>query len=82
MHGLFDDLNSNIIMQELLKWEICDENTITKRTAQMREFNTMPLVQAFAKESLPESDVKIGSLSALLIGGVYLFDSSQKTFSF
>jgi len=23
MHGLFDDLNSNIIMQELLKWEIC-----------------------------------------------------------
>lgn len=70
MHGLFDDLNSNIIMQELLKWEICDENTITKRTAQMREFNTMPLVRRFQRV-FAESDVKIGSLSALLIGGVY-----------
>lgn len=70
MYGLFDDLNSNIIMQELLKWEICDENTITKRTAQMREFNTMPLVRRFQRV-FAESDVKIGSLSALLIGGVY-----------
>lgn len=70
IHGLFDDLNSNIIMQELLKWEICDENTITKRTAQMREFNTMPLVRRFQRV-FAESDVKIGSLSALLIGGVY-----------
>ena len=57
-------------MQELLKWEICDENTITKRTAQMREFNTMPLVRRFQRV-FAESDVKIGSLSALLIGGVY-----------
>lgn len=70
IHGLFDDLNSNIIMQELLKWEICDENIITKRTAQMREFNTIPLVRRFQRV-FADSDVKIGSLSALLIGGIY-----------
>ena len=51
MHGLFDDLNSNIIMQELLKWEICDENTITKRTAQMRELILCLWFDVF-KESL------------------------------
>lgn len=81
MHVLFDDLNSNIIMQELLKWEICDENIITKRTAQMREFNTMPLVRRYQRV-FAESDVKIGALSALLIGGVYYLILHKKLSSF
>lgn len=70
IHGLFDDLNSNAIMQELLKWEIYEKNVITHRTAQMREFNTMPLVRRFQKV-FTDSGVNIGAVSALLIGGIY-----------
>ena len=49
LHRLFDELNEDVIMQKLLKWEIHDANVITKRTARMREFNTMPLIRHYQR---------------------------------
>lgn len=70
LHRLFDELNEDVIMQKLLKWEIHDANVITKRTARMREFNTMPLIRHYQR-ALGETDIRIGAVLALLMGGIY-----------
>ena len=72
LHRLFDELNEDVIMQKLLKWEIHDANVITKRTARMREFNTMPLIRHYQR-ALGETDIRIGAVLALLMGGIYFF---------
>ena len=68
--ALFDSLQTNKIMQELLKWEMLNTNEISEQTARLREFHTLPLVQKY-EEYFENSSVKISSLSALIIGGIY-----------
>lgn len=46
--NLFDSLWDNKIMQELLRWEIATDNETSRRTAQLREFHTLPLCKKFA----------------------------------
>lgn len=67
---LFDSLQENKIMQELLKWELSTYNDITSRTAKLREFHTITLVKKYKKE-FENSPVEIDSISALIIGGIY-----------
>lgn len=43
--GLFQSLSENKIMQELLKWEVANNNETSQRTAQLRELHTLPLCQ-------------------------------------
>lgn len=45
--GLFQSLSENKIMQELLKWELANNNETSQRTAQLRELHTLPLCQKF-----------------------------------
>jgi AcrR family transcriptional regulator len=68
--NLFCSLKENKLMQQLLKWELSTGNDITRRTANLREFHTMPLVTKY-KEILAGSSVEIDVVSALIIGGVY-----------
>ena len=46
--GLFQSLSENKIMQELLKWELANNNETSQRTAQLRELHTLPLCQKFS----------------------------------
>lgn len=68
--NLFDSLWGNKIMQELLRWEIATDNETSRRTAQLREFHTLPLCKKFA-DLFSDSDTDIVAVSALLVGGIY-----------
>lgn len=68
--GLFNSLWDNKIMQELLRWEIVTDNETSRRTAQLREFYTLPLCKKFA-DLFSDSDTDIVAVSALLVGGIY-----------
>lgn len=68
--NLFDSLWDNKIMQELLRWEIATDNETSRRTAQLREFHTLPLCKKFT-DLFSDSDTDIVAVSALLVGGIY-----------
>ncbi len=70
LNCLFSSLKGNKLMQELLKWEISTNNNITQRTAKLREFHTLPLVEKY-KKKFENSPVEIDAVSALIIGGIY-----------
>lgn len=70
IHGLFDDLSGNVIMQRLLKWELSSDNPTTRRTADLREHHTMPLTRNF-QQVFSDTDFDIEAVSALIIGGIY-----------
>jgi AcrR family transcriptional regulator len=70
LNNLFRSLKENKLMQQLLKWELSAGNSITQRTANLREFHTLPLVTKY-KEILAGSSVEIDAVSALIIGGIY-----------
>lgn len=67
---LFLSIKENSLMQQLLRWELSDSNETTKRTANLREFHTLPLVKKF-KNVFANSSVEIDAVSALIIGGIY-----------
>lgn len=62
--GLFQSLSENKIMQELLKWELANNNETSQRTAQLRELHTLPLCQKFSN-IFSNTDIDIVTISAL-----------------
>lgn len=67
---LIDSLNSNIVMQKLLAWEVTENNHITIRTAENRERHSIPLLNYFNKE-FKNMDINFNIVTALLICGIY-----------
>lgn len=67
---LLESLQGNKEMQQLLRWEIDSYNDTTIRTARLREFHTLPLVNKY-KRIFENSQVEIDAVSALVIGGIY-----------
>lgn len=80
--GLFQSLSENKIMQELLKWELANNNETSQRTAQLRELHTLPLCQKFSN-IFSNTDIDIVTISALIIGGIYylILHNKLSTFS-
>lgn len=80
--GLFRSLSENKVMQELLKWELANNNETSQRTARLRELHTLPLCQKFA-DTFSGTDVDIVTISALIIGGIYylILHDGLSTFS-
>ncbi len=70
LNNLFDSLQANKMMQQLLRWEVSNNNETTQRTARLREFYTLPLVEKY-KKAFEGSPVDIDAVSALIIGGIY-----------
>lgn len=68
--SLFQSLLENKVMQELLKWELANNNETSQRTARLRELHTLPLSEKYDK-LFSNSDIDIVAISALLIGGIY-----------
>lgn len=68
--GLFQSLSENKVMQELLKWELANNNETSKRTTQLRELHTLPLCRKYA-DVFSGTDIDIVAISALIIGGIY-----------
>lgn len=70
MTGLLATLLQSPMMLELLRWEVNSDNETTKRTAQLREFHTLPLADKYDK-LFKESNLDIVAISSLMIGGIY-----------
>lgn len=70
LQHLFLELNNDSIMLELLRWEVANNNSITTRTAMLREVHILPLVTEF-EARFKEKDIDIAALTALIIGGLY-----------
>ncbi len=68
--GLIDSINSNKVMQQLLAWELIDNNEITQRTADNRERYSKKIINYFS-ERFEDSEIDICAISALLISGIY-----------
>ena len=79
--GLFQSLSENKIMQELLKWELANNNETSQRTAQLRELHTLPLWQKFSN-IFSNTDIDIVTISALIIGGIYYLILHDKLSTF
>lgn len=80
--GLFQSLSGNKVMQELLKWELANNNETSQRTARLRELHTLPLCQKFS-DLFSNTDIDIVTISALIIGGIYylILHDELSTFS-
>lgn len=79
--GLFQSLSENKIMQELLKWELANNNETSQRTAQLRELHTLTLCQKFSN-IFSNTDIDIVTISALIIGGIYYLILHDKLSTF
>lgn len=72
LDGLAAEMESDSIMREILRWEIAQGNTMTERTAMMREMLNMQLVLKYKRLFRQgDSDVDIDAFAALMIGGIY-----------
>lgn len=66
---LIKSLYDNPIMQEILIWEVFENNKLTCRNALNREINSLPLLDFF-RNNLPPV-VNINALTSVLIAGIY-----------
>lgn len=82
MANLLRSLKSNIVMQQILKWELATDNDIARRTAQLREFHTLPIAKEYEKK-FEQSSIDIVAISSLIVGGIYylVLHSHLSTFS-
>lgn len=72
LNGLITELLDDKIMLEILRWEVGNGNSVTERTAMLREMLNMQLVFRFKKLFRDSSSsIDIAALSALMIGGIY-----------
>lgn len=69
---LMNNLISDEIMTELLRWEIAEGNHITERTSRLRELHIVELVNNFT-DDLRERDDDILAITALIVAGLYYF---------
>ena len=81
--NLVDALMGNPCMQQLLAWELCDDNHITRRTAQNREFNSKQVIDYFS-DIYKDCDINMKYATAIMIGGVYylILHRKRSTFNF
>lgn len=65
-------LHENKSMQQILIWELVEDNHITRRTNEMREKNTAHLVEGFGEYFKRNGiDFNIGALASVFIGAIY-----------
>lgn len=76
-NNLFECLKDDSIMLELLRWEVNDANTVTKRSAMNREIQTLPLTDIYGSQ-FKDSDIDFVAISALLIAGIYYLNLHRK----
>ncbi|WP_165024258.1 MULTISPECIES: TetR family transcriptional regulator [unclassified Dysgonomonas] len=57
-------------MQQLILWEISENNAITSKTSKLREANTNMFVK-FYENLFKDTDINFSALTALVMGGTY-----------
>jgi len=70
LQTLIQSLLKNKGMQQLLIWELSDDNLTTRRTAQLRESINEPLIRLL-EHKFKGSSLDINVISAVIISGIY-----------
>lgn len=70
MRSLLKSLKENRCMQQLLRWELSEQNDTTIRTACLREVHTLPLVKEY-RDAFADTSVDIAAISSIIVGGIY-----------
>lgn len=70
LKNLIIALYKNKGMQQLLIWELSDDNPVTRRTARLRESINEPLVRLL-EHCFAGSGIDMNAISAMMISGIY-----------
>jgi len=70
IRNLTISLYKNKGMQELLRWELSTDNSITRRTTSLRELVNIPLIRLL-EFRFKDSGIDMNVITALIISGVY-----------
>lgn len=81
MEKLIGSLYHNKGMQQLLKWDLSDDNQITRRTARLRESINEPLIRLL-EYKFQGSGLDINVIAANVIAGVYYLILHRKRSTF
>lgn len=76
-HKLIEKINADDIILEILRWEVCESNVTTHRTAAMRELHTSPLTQGYVRE-FNSDGTDIMAFTAMILGGIYYLSLHKK----
>lgn len=67
---ILNNLLSDEIMTELLRWEVADGNNITERTARLRTMHAVDIFRNY-EEKHAGIGIDVTAVSALLVAGIY-----------
>lgn len=67
---ILNNLLSDDIMTELLRWEVAEGNNITERTARLRTMHVVDIFRNF-EEKHADIGIDVTAVSALLVAGIY-----------
>lgn len=70
LETLIQSLYRNKGMQQLLIWELSEDNATTRRTAQLRELINEPLIRLL-EHKFKDSGIDVNVISATIISGIY-----------
>ena len=70
IENLIEELWQNKGMQQLLIWELSDDNPTTRRTAQLRESINAPMIRML-EHIFRKSGIEINVIAATMIAGIY-----------
>lgn len=70
IEGLQECMIEKSVMQELIRWEIAEDNDITKRTASIREMFTKPLVEKY-DNLFKNSGIDFVAIATIIVSGLY-----------
>lgn len=79
--SLADSLYNHREMQQLLVWEVCEDNPITRKIAANREVSTHSVINSLT-EMFKDSGINFDVMSALLIAGIYYIVLRRKRSTF
>lgn len=70
INGLQECMIKKTVMQELIRWEIAEDNEITNRTASIREMFTLPLAEKY-DNIFKNSGIDFVAIATIIISGLY-----------
>jgi len=70
MSNLIKAFSKSKGMQQLIIWELSDDNPVTRRTAGMRELVNEPVIRML-ENTFKDTDLDVNAISAIIISGVY-----------
>jgi len=81
MDNLISALLKNKGMQQLLIWELSEDNHTTRRTTKLREIVNEPLIRMLEK-TFAKSGLDINVIAAMMISGIYYLILHRKRSTF